>query len=306
MNRLHFRGCGAVLLVVLASGCGGERVSTSRPSVDASGESPAAAAAARPPTADELQTELNRAVRELELTRARLSQAQRAEADALARAAAAERAAQSAAAAGRDAGASQAQIAELSAQVKSLQAANAALVAAMEADAARPLTRPAPPSALPAELDAALRAFATRYAGRVQYDATHGGLSFANDRLFAPGSDAVRSDAQELLAAFARVAASAAPSEFDVVVVGHADSAPISPGSRSGRGTNWHLSVDRAIAVKDALLAAGLPETRIAVMGYGAMRPAGRDRSRDRRVEIFIARRGEVRGFVLPAQARAN
>ena len=53
----------------------------------------------------------------------------------------------------------------------------------------------------------------------------------------------------------------------------------------------------RAIVVKDVLVKAGLPAQRLAVMGYGPYRPVSDDRSRNRRVELFLVRTGEVQTF---------
>lgn len=233
---------------------------------EASRPPPAVAAnGARPATTSELQNELNTAVRQLESTRS--------------------------------------ENVRLRADLDKLRTAQATLAASLEQDAARPLTRPqAPAAALPGDVDAALQAFADRSAGRVTYDRAQAAVSFANDRLFASGQDAIDRDGRKLLDEFAAIAARTAPAAFELIVVGHTDNSPITGGSSARHATNWHLSVHRAIAVKDVLVSAGIPENRIGVMGYGAFRPLGGDRALDRRVEIFLAPKGQVsaRGPIRP------
>ncbi len=160
-------------------------------------------------------------------------------------------------------------------------------------------------SPLPPALDAELRAFASRWGGRVRYDRLRGGLTFANDRLFRPGSDTVRPDAARGISDFAQLLGDAlkthADRMYDVVVVGHTDDSPITrPDILARHPTNWHLSVHRAIAVKSALVEAGLPEARIAVMGCSSYRPISDDPAKNRRVEILLLPRD-----VLDAHRRA-
>lgn len=176
---------------------------------------------------------------------------------------------------------------------------NAELVAATEQRPAPAILRPATDSpALPPAVDQALRELAGALAGRVWYDSARAAVSFANDRLFDAGSAAIRPDGQEPVARLGRILRDLPPGAFDVVVVGHTDDRPIARGATAARHpTNWHLSVHRAIAVKDALVAAGVPEARAAVMGYGAARPLGRDDALNRRVEVFLVRAGDVQSF---------
>ncbi len=155
-----------------------------------------------------------------------------------------------------------------------------------------------PASPLPETADAALQALAAKYGDRVWYERGRGAVSFANDRLFDPGSDVARTDAQAALHELAGILAKAELSEFEVIVVGHTDAAPITkPETQAKHPTNWHLSVHRAIAVKDVLDKAGLPATRLGVMGYADQRPVGDDPARNRRVEVFVVRKGGVQAF---------
>ncbi|MCH7871903.1 MAG: OmpA family protein, partial [Planctomycetes bacterium] len=59
--------------------------------------------------------------------------------------------------------------------------------------------------------------------------------------------------------------------------------------------SNRHLSVHRAIAVAEVLSKNGLPAANLAVMGYGAQRPISTDLAENRRVEMYLSRRGEVK-----------
>ncbi len=45
------------------------------------------------------------------------------------------------------------------------------------------------------------------------------------------------------------------------------------------------------------LVAAGLPASRLGIMGYGQYRPLGADKARNRRIEIFFVRKGDVQSF---------
>jgi len=172
------------------------------------------------------------------------------------------------------------------------------LNALIEQRAGRPAQRPTVPAALlPPELDQALEQFAARFSHRLWYDRGRGAITFANDPLFEQGSDVVQTEALAALHELARVA-SALPPEYDLTIVGHTDDTPITrPDTLARHPTNWHLSVHRAIAVKDVLVSAGLPAERIGVMGYGPERPVGDERSRNRRVEIFFVPRGSVQSF---------
>ena len=164
-----------------------------------------------------------------------------------------------------------------------------------------------PASPLPPKTDEALQALAGKFGDRVWYERGRGAISFANDRLFDPGSDAVRADAHAALHELAGVLATPELADYEVIVVGHTDSSPITkPETLAQHPTNWHLSVHRAIAVKDVLVKAGLPVERLGVMGYADNRPVATDPARNRRVEVFIVREGGVQAFqpVLPGGAR--
>jgi len=198
-------------------------------------------------------------------------------------------------------GAQREQVERLSQRIKELQAP-------LEQMKSRELTRPAvPASPLPPKTDETLQALAEKFGDRVWYDRGRGAVSFANDRLFDPGSDVVRADAHAALRELASALAASELAEYEIIVVGHTDALPISkPETLAQHPTNWHLSVHRAIAVKDVLVKGGLPAARLGVMGYADNRPIGNDPARNRRVEVFIVREGGVQAFqpVLPGSAR--
>lgn len=193
----------------------------------------------------------------------------------------------------------QAEINALRSRLETLETERDEYAALVEQRAAAPLTRPdVPASPLPPEVDEALASFATKYQQRVWYERGRGAVSFANDRLFDSGSDVVRSDAQAALHELAELLVRSLPEQFEIVVVGHTDDAPIrQEETKAQHPTNWHLSVHRAIAVRSVLEQAGVPAARLGVMGYGAQRPVSSDRARNRRVEVFCVRRGDVRNF---------
>ena len=188
-------------------------------------------------------------------------------------------------------------------RVGSLEEANAKLMALMEERGGGQMQRPeSAASPLPPTVDQALLQFATGLGDRVAYDRARGGLTFANDRLFQEGSDAVRPDAVAGITQLATVLSKALKDNpdqaYDVVVVGHTDATPITkPETQALHATNWHLSVHRAIAVKTLLVKAGMPEARLAVMGYSSFRPISDDPARNRRVEVFLVPKGAIQSL---------
>lgn len=193
-------------------------------------------------------------------------------------------------------------------QIAKLQEENATLSAALEklrGVAQAPVTPPDPKVIvkevkLPAELDKALREFAEKYPGIVDYDRKRGAVKWKSDLLFALGSDVVKDSAKSSLAAFAKIAASTAAKQFDVIVVGHTDNVPIAKAeTRQKHPTNWHLSAHRAISVNFLMMEYGVPKTRTGIMGYGEYRPiapntTAEGRQKNRRVEIYLVNRASL------------
>ena len=192
-----------------------------------------------------------------------------------------------------------AQVARLNETNRSLTDTNEELKGKLQTRATRELKRPeVPGSPLPPPIDAALQQLGERLRERVWYDRGRGAISFANDRMFDSGSDVVRSEAQPGLQALAAILEKPELAEYEVIVIGHTDATPITkPETLQKHPSNWHLSVHRALAVKDVLVQAGLSAGRVGVMGYGPERPVGDNPAQNRRVEIFIVRRGGVQPF---------
>ncbi len=149
-------------------------------------------------------------------------------------------------------------------------------------------------SPLPGDLSNALDDLAQQYPDLFTYDARRGMLKMNSDLTFDLGSTDVKAAAQQALAKLAQIVQSSAAAKYEAMIVGHTDNVPISrPDTRAKHPTNWHLSVHRAIAVKDALGKAGVPQSRMLVAGYGEYRPVvanagNRGAAANRRVEIFL------------------
>ncbi len=149
--------------------------------------------------------------------------------------------------------------------------------------------------------DKALRDLAARYPGLVSYDADRGMLRFASDLTFDSGSAVVRPDAAESLRALAQILNSPDAMPYDVRIVGHTDTQAISSRTAAQHPTNMHLSVHRAISVRDELRGLGVQSDRMEAAGWGEFRPAvpnaaNGNTPRNRRVEIYLVR-GGPRGY---------
>ncbi|HEU5161657.1 MAG TPA: OmpA family protein [Thermoanaerobaculia bacterium] len=109
-------------------------------------------------------------------------------------------------------------------------------------------------------------------------------VNLRNEILFDFDSAALRSESRDTLRELAGVLARYP--EQSVSVAGHTDSV----GSDD---YNQNLSEQRAAAVKDFLVAQGVPRSRVAAYGYGETRPVASNTSADgrqlnRRVQVFI------------------
>ncbi len=166
--------------------------------------------------------------------------------------------------------------------------------------------KPAEYSPLPKELDAKLKAFAAANPNLVEYDPKRGMVKFRSDVTFALGSAQLRPSAAATLATLAGILNDPVASTYEVRVVGHTDTVPIKrAATKAKHPTNWHLSVHRAISVRDSLEQSGIDAFRTAVSGYGPYRPnvqnAKGGAEPNRRVEIFlVAMRTVNRNFVTP------
>lgn len=150
------------------------------------------------------------------------------------------------------------------------------------------------------ETDAALRALAESNPGVLTYDAKRGMLRFSSDLTFASGSTEVQPAGKQALDALARVLGSPAASVYDIRIVGHTDSVPISSATAARHPTNTHLSAHRAISVRDVLATDGISRDRMEVGGWGEYRPAVPNRPgragtpENRRVEVFLVASGSA------------
>jgi len=146
---------------------------------------------------------------------------------------------------------------------------------------------------LPEELSDALKEFAENNPDLAEYDEDRGVVRLRSDITFGLGSAELASAARNAIPRLARVLQSDVARDYEVQVVGHTDAVPISKEStRQKHPTNWHLSVHRAISVRNALNEAGLPDVRTSVAGYSKYRPVvqntRRGAERNRRVELFL------------------
>jgi chemotaxis protein MotB len=107
---------------------------------------------------------------------------------------------------------------------------------------------------------------------------------------FATGSAQLLGESEKLLGIIAKEIGDL---DNEIVVEGHTDSQPYSPGARYG---NWELSTDRANAARAAMERAGLPPGKVrAIRGYADTDLHVPDNPRDssnRRVSILVRTTG--------------
>lgn len=141
--------------------------------------------------------------------------------------------------------------------------------------------------------DRALSELARRHPDLLTYDSRLGMLRFASDLTFNSGSDQLAEGATMTLAALSDVLKGQEAAKYELHIVGHTDSQQISSGTAQRHPTNTHLSVHRAISVKQRLASLGIPSERLMVAGWGESRPAVPNSASgntpgNRRVEIFF------------------
>lgn len=146
---------------------------------------------------------------------------------------------------------------------------------------------------LPIEVESAIERLAASHPDVLSFDARRGMLRFASDFTFDLGSVALKSEATQTLKALAEILNADTAREFEARIVGHTDNVRISRAETlRNHPTNVHLSVHRAISVRDALVNSGVNAARIQVAGYGQYRPVVPNRAggtaENRRVEIFL------------------
>lgn len=153
-------------------------------------------------------------------------------------------------------------------------------------------------AALPVELSTLLEDFAESN-DMVTYDSERGIVKFKSDLLFNKGSDKVASTAVTAVKSLCGILNTEEGKNFDVIIAGHTDDIPIQkPTTREKHPTNWHLSVHRAIAVKDVMEQNDIEPKRMSVRGFGEYRPVApnapnkKGNEQNRRVEIYIVPQG--------------
>jgi flagellar motor protein MotB len=131
-----------------------------------------------------------------------------------------------------------------------------------------------------------------------RHGATHR-LVVNADTLFAPNSALIRTDANSVLKTIAdtvkswSVGSEIGNDSWRIEVQGHADERPVK--SRAYR-SNRHLSTERALAVVEALIAAGVDDKRLYASGLGASDPIAPEdtaeaHAQNRRVELILHHR---------------
>jgi chemotaxis protein MotB len=145
------------------------------------------------------------------------------------------------------------------------------------------------------ETDKALTALAAQYPDLIKYDSARGMLRFASDLTFNSGDDTVLEAAKQSLSALAKVLETSSAAQYEVMIVGHTDSQPISGRTSPRHATNVHLSAHRAIAVRAYLASSGVPADKMYVAGWGEYKPAVPNSANgntpaNRRVEIYLTK----------------
>jgi len=148
---------------------------------------------------------------------------------------------------------------------------------------------------LPAQVDKALRALADANGELMEYRPKYGMIKLKADLTFDKGSAAIKGGATALLKEFARIIAAPAAAKFNIYVAGHTDDIPLrKPQTIRDHGTNWGLSVHRAVAVIKVLFEAGIEQKRMGAMGFSKHHPIApnapghKGNPANRRVEIWI------------------
>ena len=162
-----------------------------------------------------------------------------------------------------------------------------------------------PGIALPADLDAALKELAAQHPDILEYDPATGLIKFKSDVTFSLGSADLTANAKSVVNQLAGILNSPIASKYEARVVGHTDSVRIArPETAAKHPTNWHLSVHRAISVRDALESGGVSPVRTSVGGYSMYRPAVQNAAngaaQNRRVEIYLVPMAQINESMLP------
>lgn len=203
---------------------------------------------------------------------------------------------------------------DMQSQLTSAEASRAELEA--EIVRLRDLLERAGTTPIPVELADELEKLAQANPDLMSYDSATGAIRFRSDVTFALGKADVRSAALPIINKLAKVLNAPVAADYEVRVAGHTDNVPMKNAmNRQQYGDNWGLSTARAVSVMKAFSAAGIPETRMSVAGYGEHRPVepngDQGSARNRRVEIYLvpmpaASGGVSRSTPAPATGAAD
>jgi chemotaxis protein MotB len=153
------------------------------------------------------------------------------------------------------------------------------------------------PTALPAEMNLALKNFASAH-DVLEFLPKYGMVKLKADLTFPSGSATVQAGAAGALSKLAEILNKPVAAKFSAYVAGHTDDQPVVRNVRR-HPDNWYLSVHRAVGVQKALADAGLAPERIAAMGFGEHHPVAPNKPNkkgnrlNRRVEIWIVPSGK-------------
>ncbi len=168
-------------------------------------------------------------------------------------------------------------------------------------------------TALPEALSNELATWAQQNPDLVEFDAAKGIVKFKSDVTFPVGESTLQPQAKSAIDRFAQILNSPAASQYELMVAGHTDNAPVSNPETKKRGhyDNWYLSAHRAIAVADEMMKQRVSPNRIGVVGYADQRPVAanvdnKGKAANRRVEVLILPTTVKGSVVQPASAQPD
>ncbi len=144
--------------------------------------------------------------------------------------------------------------------------------------------------------DAALADLAAKYPGILSYDSARGMLRFTSDVTFSSGSFELTSDAKTSISALAKILKDLpSAQQYDLRVVGHTDTQPVSARANRVFKNNLELSAFRAISVRNDMISDGMSANKVEIAGWGEFRPAMDNSSSgntaaNRRVEVYLVK----------------
>ncbi len=169
---------------------------------------------------------------------------------------------------------------------------------------------------LPVALTNELQAFASANPDLVEFDAARGIVKFRSDLTFDTGDATLKPKAKEVITRFASILNSPAAVNYELLVAGHTDNAPVANPATIAKGhkDNWYLSSHRAISVGSDLMHNGVSAQRLGMVGYADQHPIAANSSeggkaQNRRVEVLIlpttVRGGAVSSTPAPVSRKA-